>query len=102
MELLNKLNTMSSLESTFKKMDELTVKEKYPVSVIEQITTKYGDRVAVQFDDGTTVCLPQRFGDKALDYLALNDIKPLFFVYLGSKDCGKAKPAHIFRFDNEL
>ena len=98
MELLNKLNAFGSLEA-FKKMNELNLNEKYPVSEIKQMTTKYGNKILVQLHDGSAICLPQRCDKMASDYLKLNDIKPLFFVYLGSKDVGKSQPAHMFQFE---
>lgn len=98
MELLNKINAFSSL-STFKNMSELNIDEKYPVMEIKQITTKYGKKVVVELEDGFSICLPQRFDEKASEYLKLNDIGSLFFVYLGMKDVGKPQPAHMFKFE---
>lgn len=98
MELLNKVNAFSSL-GTFKNMSELNIDEKYPVMEIKQITTKYGQKVVVQLEDGYSICLPQRCEEKASEYLKLNEVEPLFFVYLGSKDVGKCKPANMFKFE---
>ena len=99
MELLNKLNAFSSLEGGFKKMHELNIGEKYPVSEIKQITTKYGNKLVVQLEDGSSLFLPQRCEKMTPGYLELNDIKPLFFVFLGTKDVGKKLPAQMFQFE---
>ena len=97
MELLNKINAFSSLDE-FKKMSELNINEKYPVTEIKEINTKYGKKTIVHLPD-CVVSLPKRCDEKASDYLKLNDIKPLYFVYLGSKDVGKAQPGNMFKFE---
>ena len=103
MELLHKLNAISSLEvgperKPFRKMYELNIDEKYPVTEIKQITTRFGDKIVVQLHD-CLVSLPQRCEKVASDYLKLNEEKPLFFVYLGTKECGKKMAAQMFKFE---
>ncbi|GBO29387.1 hypothetical protein AVEN_218022-1 [Araneus ventricosus] len=67
-------------------MAELDINKKYPVSEIRQLTTKYGAKIIVELEDASVISLPQRCANRASDYLKLNDIIPLYFVYLGSKD----------------
>ncbi|GBM90915.1 hypothetical protein AVEN_46398-1 [Araneus ventricosus] len=97
MELLKKLNAFSALDD-FKRMSDLNIDEKYPVSEIKSMKNKFGNTIVVKLDD-CQVSLPQRCGERASDCLKLNEIKPLFFVYSGAKDVGKSKPAHLFRFE---
>ncbi|GBM01914.1 hypothetical protein AVEN_114201-1 [Araneus ventricosus] len=69
-------------------MGELEIDKKYPVSEIRKLSTKYGEKIIVELEDASVISLPQRCVNRALDYLKLNDIIPLYFVYLGSKDTG--------------
>ncbi|GFX48858.1 uncharacterized protein TNCV_902401 [Trichonephila clavipes] len=57
------------------------------------------EKIIVELEDGSVISLPQRCVNRASDYLKLNDIIPLYFVYLGSKDTGKSCPAHMFKFE---
>ena len=96
MDLLNKLNTLSS---TFMRMGDLETGQRYPVNDITQMTTKYGDKIVVQLDDGL-VCLPSRCDKMASEYLKLMDEQePLFLVYLGTKNVGGRNVANMFRFE---
>ncbi|GFY66231.1 uncharacterized protein TNIN_287761 [Trichonephila inaurata madagascariensis] len=83
-------------------MPELEIDKKYPIAEIRQLTTKYGEKIVVELEDGSVISLPQRCVKRASDYLKLNVIMPLHFVYLGSKDTGKSCPAHMFKFENPL
>ena len=95
---MDKLNALSTLEGSYKKMNELNIDEKYPISEIKQIATKYGEKLVVELEDGSSMFLPKRCEQKASDYMKLNDEpKPLYFVYLGTKDVKKAQPGHMFK-----
>ncbi|GFX52526.1 uncharacterized protein TNCV_4325421 [Trichonephila clavipes] len=80
-------------------MSDLDIDKKYPISEIKRLSTKYGEKIIVELEDGSVISLPQRCVNRASDYLKLNDIIPLYFVYLGSKDTGKSCPAHMFKFE---
>ncbi|GFX11148.1 uncharacterized protein TNCV_4503601 [Trichonephila clavipes] len=69
-------------------MSDLDIDKKYPISEIKRLSTKYGEKIIVELEDGSVISLPQRCVNRASDYLKLNDIIPLYFVYLGSKDTG--------------
>ncbi|GBO41192.1 hypothetical protein AVEN_68313-1 [Araneus ventricosus] len=62
-------------------MTELDINKKYPVSEIRQLSTKYGEKIIVELEDASAISLPQRCVNKASDYLKLNDIIPLYFVW---------------------
>ncbi|GFW69152.1 uncharacterized protein TNCV_1819061 [Trichonephila clavipes] len=70
-------------------MSDLDIDKKYPISEIKRLSTKYGEKIIVELEDGSVISLPQRCVNRASDYLKLNDIIPLYFVYLGSKDTEK-------------
>ncbi|GFY45591.1 uncharacterized protein TNIN_106261 [Trichonephila inaurata madagascariensis] len=61
-------------------------------SGLNTITSETGCMVNYSdFEDGSVISLPQRCVKRASDYLQLNVIIPLHFVYLGSKDTGDMK-----------
>lgn len=101
---LTKINKLCNMEGVLptKPMSELTLKKKYMVSSLRQVSTKYGSRVVAELDKQFNVFLPGRIA-KAFEDDSENTFENLaesarsqnlYLYYFGG-------PYNVFKFKTQ-